>query len=355
MYTKILTTSLVISVLLFLMLPLTATIFFYEQYFGSRVESRTAVLNLPNKDLPNLKQEPIEFTSNKKQILRGFIYSDKTKEKPLGLITVSHGLGGGYQDYLEVIAAFTAEGFLVLAYNNTGCFSSEGKSLYGLPQANIDLQAAIKFVESNPQLNELPHFIYGHSWGGYAACAVLNHEAKIKGVASLAGFNRASDILVEHAKKLYGNWVRLFKPHLRLYEFIKFGPVAEQTALKGIENFQGQVLLIHGAIDEVISVENSIISRLDSSSLSKVATLILPESNHDLVFSVSAFQYIEEKNSELKQLLKTYGDMNRLPTIVKSDFYNSIDKTKARELDQQLMTQVIDFFLDITKSETTNL
>jgi len=45
--------------------------------------------------------------------------------------------------------------------------------------------------------------------------------------------------------------------------------------------------------------------------------------------------------------------MNRLPGIVQSNFYKSIDKIKARELNREVMTGTIDFFLEIIKNETT--
>ena len=317
----------------------------YEKFFGHRIDTRTHALVPSFQDFPELKRKPIEITSDREQLLRGFIYSKQAESVHLGLVIIAPGFGAISEDYLEVIASFASEGFSVLSYNNTGCFSSEGKSVRGLPQASLDLLATINYVKDSQELNHLPLFIYGHNWGGYAACAILNNETRIDGLAVLAGFNLTSDLIFEHLKGEYGNWARFLQPYLAFYEFAKFGPIASKTAINGINNFQGKVLLVHGSEDEAIN--------LDGSTLAPLTVIAIPKSDHDLIFSDDALQYIKNKNLELEHLLKIYGDMNRLPGIVQSNFYKSIDKIKARELNREVMTGTIDFFLEIIKNETT--
>lgn len=124
--------------------------------FGKRCEGNPKLKYFTADDFKGLNAKPIEFKSNKGQVLRGNIYTNQHIKEYKGLIIFVHGMGGGHLSYTTEINTLAKAGFIVMAYDNTGTCSSEGKSLKGFYQSVIDLNYALKFVEENSELNKNP-------------------------------------------------------------------------------------------------------------------------------------------------------------------------------------------------------
>ncbi|MBE0450583.1 MAG: alpha/beta fold hydrolase [Clostridia bacterium] len=120
----------------------------------------------------------VDFKSGD-NLLKGYIYGS---ENSLGLVVVAHGLGGGADSYLPQIINFVDHGWRVFAYDATGSFDSEGKTTKGFPQALLDLDAALNYIDSIASFEALPVVLFGHSWGGYAVANVLHFDHEIAGV-----------------------------------------------------------------------------------------------------------------------------------------------------------------------------
>src|SRR6056297_3426176 len=105
----------------------------------------TVTLGLRYDDLE--KQYPrnlVSFKSGKNR-LQGYVYG---QDQDQGLVVVAHGIGGGADTYLAQIIYFVDRGWRVFAYDATGSFDSEGKTTKGFPQALIDLDAALAFINT---------------------------------------------------------------------------------------------------------------------------------------------------------------------------------------------------------------
>lgn len=333
-----------IALLIALLVPFTGTMYLYEQFFGPRIDAPPPrPIDRRIEDHPGLIREPVEFQSNKNQTLRGFIYKNQNVENnPPALIIIAHGLGGNHEGYMEEIAAFAREGFWILGYDNTGTYSSDGKGLLGLPQATLDLRAALEFVEGNQLLKGLSRIIYGHSWGGYASCAVLNYDVYVDGVVSVAGFNRGHDMILEVGRNNFGNWVTLLSPYIRSYEFLKFGETANLTAVDGINGSETQVLLLHGDCDDSISIERSIYTHFVEAPQPRVTARLVISGTHDLMTAPEAIEYIRSLNRELGEMQKQYEN-NEIPPSVLEAFDLTVDKKLLRRLNEDLFKEVIDF------------
>ena len=96
--------------------------------FGKRCEGNPNLKYFTADDFEDLDYEKIEFKSNKGQILRGNIYTNKkVKEKDIkGLLVFVHGMGAGHLSYTTEINTLAKNGYKVLAYDNTGTCASEG-------------------------------------------------------------------------------------------------------------------------------------------------------------------------------------------------------------------------------------
>jgi len=203
-----------------------------------------------------LQMECCWFPSDKGQMLAGAKYS-RVGLTPRGLIVMAHGFGGGgHTGYIEYIDYFTANGYAVFAYDATGNDKSEGEVIGGLPQGVIDLDYALDYVRSIPDYDGLPLLLFGHSWGAYSVGNVLNVHPEVQGVVMEAGFNAPVNMIRQEGRAMVGDAVDFMLPYVRVYEWLKYGKYAGFTALKGLENTDVKVMILHGGMDRIVLAEN---------------------------------------------------------------------------------------------------
>jgi pimeloyl-ACP methyl ester carboxylesterase len=221
----------------------------YSQSFGRVEESPDNWI-----DLVNYPREEVRFNSDGKR-LQGFIYGGSNNN---GLVVISHGLGCTANNYFSMIMFFVDKGWRVFAFNNTGVGGSEGDSIRGLTQSLIDLNSALIYVKNSDKVNGLPIFLVGHSWGGYAVCAILNYSShNIYAVASFAGYNDSREIFEEQGALLVGGIFYILTPQFWTIEKQLFGDTAKLTAIDGINKAGIPVMIIHGSEDDTIPADTT--------------------------------------------------------------------------------------------------
>ena len=237
--------------IIFVFIPFCFAIMIYKLYFGGRFDMPENI-GFQYTDFENLKRERYEFESNKKQKLVGYKYYKETVN-PKGIIVFSHGYGTcGHRPHLDIIDYFTSNGYWVFAYDITGNGESEGKSIRGLPQGAIDMEYAVTFIKQQEEFDNLPLILCGHSWGGYSATNALNYHPDIDIVISFAGFNKSSDLLKSQGEVIIGKIIYPLMPYINIYEKMKFGKYASNTAMDGFENSDAAVVVVHSEDDNVV-------------------------------------------------------------------------------------------------------
>ena len=282
--------------------------------------------------------------------LYGYVYGEENEK---GLVVFSHGIGGGHEGYLKEILWFVDQGYSVFAFDNTGSCESEGEGTTGLSQSALDLNAALCFVENDAKLCDRDIFLCGHSWGGFAVTAVLNFDHDIVASASIAGYAKPLEMIMEFAGNIMDEKMAAFAhPFIRLYNWRTFGKYAELSAVDGINKNNVPVLIIHGNMDETISYDHaSIIAKKDEITNPNVQYLTLSEAGcngHNTIFySKDASIYRARLNEAYNELKETYdGD---IPEDVKKDFYENVDKERANVPNWQMMDAIDTFFENAAK------
>lgn len=281
--------------------------------------------------------------------LQGYVYG---MDQDMGLVVIAHGLGGGADSYLPQISYFLDQGWRVFAYDATGSFDSEGKTSKGFPQALIDLDAALTYINTQPEYTDLPIMLFGHSWGGYAVANVLHYNHDIAGVVSISGVNRPMDIIIEQGRRMLGGFINIEYPFLWLYQRILFGEVASLNAVDAINQSDVPVLIIHGTEDEMVSYkESSIIAKIDRITNPKVRSISISEEDrngHNNLFrSYEAIDYINEINIIYRELYDSYEQ--NIPYEINQDFYSKIDRSLAQDINTDLMSEINNFYLECLK------
>lgn len=288
-------------------------------------------------------RERVEFISQENK-LSGYIFG---QENDKGLVVISHGLGGGAENYLAQAIYFVENGYKVFSYDCTGSYESEGESTIGFPQAVIDLNNALEYIKTNNDLNKLDLYLIGHSWGGYAALNVLNYGTHdIKGVVSVSGVNSAIDFINGQASDMMGLFGKTQYPFLTLYQKTKFGDIASFTAVDALNKSNIPALIIHGEDDTVVREEFSVISKKDKVKNPNVRYIIKEEAGsggHNQIFkSMDSLNYIEKINKEYEKVYNEYDQ--DIPYEIKKGIYASMDDYLVSELDNDLMSEILEFF-----------
>ena len=225
----------------------------YNANFNVRGDSYEPLMLRP-EDFSGLRCDEYTFPSDRGQLLAGYLY--RTGEDPHGIVVIAHGFGdGGHNSYMDCAAYFARNGYYVFAYDATGTDQSEGAGVGGVPQGVIDLEHAISFVEANEDIPDLPLVLFGHSWGAYSACSVLTYHPEVRAVIACSGFNRSSDMFESGGKSQAGNVIYAMTPFVRIYERLKYGKYASNTAMDGFQSTDASVMIVHSADDEVIGIE----------------------------------------------------------------------------------------------------
>ena len=316
---------------------------FYDRNFEHLTETNLTAKFRYNDISSNYPRTVVKFNSGK-NLLTGYIYGEQNQK---GLIVISHGLGYGADDYLAQIMYFVDHGWRVFAFDNTGTYNSQGQSQKGLPQSALDLDAALTYIEGNPELNNLPVMLFGHSWGGYAVAAVLNFNHRIDAVVSVAGFNSPNELLHEQAISQMGLLGYIEYHFLVNYQKWLFGDNANLSAVDGINKTDTPVLIIHGTADESISYTGaSIISHRDIITNPNVVYETISAQNHNghktMFSSDAAITYINSVNKEYQELFDQYS--GNIPENIRAQFYANIDKFRVNDLDKNFMNGINTFF-----------
>lgn len=207
---------------------------------------------------PTLARERHTFTTKQGHTLVGYLYqSTDSAVTPKALLVFAHGLGGGGQTgYMDIFNFFCAQGYLVFAYDATANDESEGEEIGGFPQGYIDLDHAISYAQSLEQTNNLPLVIMGYSWGGLSAVNVLNYHPEAKAVAAISGWNRSLDMIEYYGIQMVGPMAKVLVPFVSIYERIQYGgKYASATGMKGFENSDCRVMIVHGELDDTIPID----------------------------------------------------------------------------------------------------
>lgn len=240
-------------VIVLVMLWIGISLGLYGMYFNRKIVNHSSSM-LQVSQFDGLKRTRYEFLSDRGQTITGYMYEAGKDQK--GIIVFSHGYGaGGHNSYMSGINYFAKNGYYVFAFDVTGNDESAGEVIGGVPQAVIDLNYAISFVEDSGNFQKLPIYLFGHSWGGYSVCNVLKYHPEVKAVIECSGPCSSSAFLESGGRNVVGPLIYVVLPVVKTYERIRFGDYATNTGIDGLSATDAKVMVVHGAKDTTIYIE----------------------------------------------------------------------------------------------------
>lgn len=285
--------------------------------------------------------------------LQGYFYPCRGAK---GMVVVCHGMHAGADDYIPFIEYFVRNGFAVFSYDCQGTYASEGDSTVGMCTPLVNLDHALTYIKNHKQLSRYPLFLFGHSWGGYAATSVLSIHKNICGCAAVAPFNSGYTLFVEKGAQYmapFGDMLKINFPEqfLNAYQKILFGEYIKYSAVKGINSTDIPVYIAHGNRDFVISFgHQSVISHRNEIRKKNVTYYIGTDAqagHNTILHSLRAVAYQEKVKKDLKRLQKEYD--RDLTQEELTEFCNGVDHALYSEVNGEMMQAIVNMFHKVLK------
>ncbi len=304
--------------------------------FGKRCDGDKRLRYLTCEDFEDMRCAPVEFTSDKGQKLRGALYITAGTRQPSALVIFSHGMGGGHRSYMTEIHTLAKCGFAVLAYDNTGTFASQGKSLVGFYQGVRDLKAAISWANSNEKLSELKKILVGHSWGGYSVCqALADNSDTISGAVAFS----APDSGYQVVTGFLGEKMRFLEPVFKLVFAIADGKESLIKCSDILASLSSPpVLLLHGDSDQTVAPANSPIACAKVKTNPNITSIMYEGRFHNVYQTKDSEEYLNNVFAGINALKKIKN-----PSKEEIDYCYDIDYELITREDPTVMQTVINF------------
>ena len=166
----------------------------YRKTAFSRADGDGLTFYFSHTDFEGLRCEEYPFPSRFGHTLAGRLYCYENPI-PSRLVIFDHGFGGGHRAYLREIEMLCRHGYLVLAYDHTGCMESGGAGTNGLSGSITDLDDCLSYVKRDARFADFTLSVIGHSWGGYATTLAPALHPELSHIVILAGGVSARQVL----------------------------------------------------------------------------------------------------------------------------------------------------------------
>lgn len=258
--------------------------FITQKTLGVRLDESIAKDKMSMENFEDLERRNKDFLSGKNNLKGHFYHKKKHEDKGyLGIVAVVHGHHLLHEDYLLEINYFAQKGYLVYAYDSTGTGKSEGACPLGQTQWMLDLNDALHMIENLDKYAEMPIYIWGHSIGAFAACAVMNFShPRVKGILAFApsnsGYEFAKTFWEMHPHPSF--ITRQTYDAMKKLEDKNFGTYSEYTVLSGINHTDARILLIQSKDDPQVIFASSMAKYEKDFTNKNAKIVILEEGKH---------------------------------------------------------------------------
>ena len=273
-----------------------------------------------------VSRRPFSFYSGKNRLYGHFHYVGPGPYK--ALVIFFHGFGAGHESYNREIGTIAKAGYLVAAYDCTGCYSSEGTGVISLAQSLYDQEAFFAYLDQNKELASMPRYVMGHSWGGFTAFRALKEKYRVAKCVSIAGFLRIVDALETSGPSFLKKYRKATLRFLRR-EYGEYGIMDAVTLANGAS---AKILYIQGSKDTVCPFEVCY-KRLEKECHNPNLTLLEVKNLHHQPY------WTEGSQDYYLALTKQYKIFTR-----DRDLHYQVDYSRLNQDNPKILKAIIDFF-----------
>lgn len=344
-YIIILIIAVILVLIIYILIGLVLVIEFDHKLFGKRTNDPDNPCYLTFEDFKDKMVRCPYHTYYYGKRINGYIYQASNVETFKGFVILSHGMFGTHIQYMLDINLMCENGYKVLAFDNYGCGISEGKSTVGLSNGIYCLENVIESVYKENINDDLPVFLYGHSWGGYSALGAAKRYSNIRGVISrsapISPVFAESDLLFYFNHKLYS----AYKPFINLIIKLVLPKRMKINCISGVKrNKNTKFLILYAKNDQLIKIKHSAAFYFENHPLSRVEVAYSEYGLHNSIVDESGTKnYI--------MLVKKYNEIiskeNHEEELKK--FVDNLDKKSLYFCQAEVSQKIIDFLDENSK------
>jgi len=271
----------------------------YHKFFVKRYDDDHIVTHFSYKSFPGMQASDLEFKTPQGNTIRGHIYSFPDHDRK-DLVVFSHGLGAGHRAYMREIQTLCRHGYEVLAYDNTGCWESDGKDISGVSESINCLVSCLDYIASDKDLKGRGLHIIGHSWGGYAAGNILSYRSSnIKSVTVISGF-ASIEIFTEAG---YAGKLKMFRRNIMRFEKKANPAYAESCSADALRSTPVKCLLLHSTDDQMADIGTGLEYVRSRISNPAVSYYVTEGKFHNPNYTTDAVTYMMQVFGEYQNLV----------------------------------------------------
>ena len=309
------------GLLILLGLSLIAVDHVFHKTFNRRGDGSNSITYAHPSDYPELNIRH-GYISSRKDLRLSYNVYKKDGVKIKASLLVIHGIGFGHYYLLPMIRKFCEDGYLVIAYDQFGSGASEGKEIETMSVALKDIPYVLNFIKSDEELSKYPLYVFGHSWGGYAAFSSPRYSKDIKKVVSISGF---------YNEGVFAHQVSFL---VKLRNFFIVGNDAFFDNRKAVKHTDAKMYYLQGENDLVIN------PRFAGEKYAKLAEKC-PNLKVELLPNKGHTPYNDDESQ--KEQDKVLGEFGLLGgVLVPIEHY--IDFRKISKVDENVYQKIIDFY-----------
>lgn len=265
-------------------------------------------------DFPGLEKESYVFPSSRGYALQGYLYRYKTS-LPGRLVVFDHGFGGGHRSYMKEIEMLCRHGFLVFAYDHTGCMESGGENPNGMAQSLCDLNDCITVLKQDTRFAGMDISVMGHSWGGFSTLNITALHPEISHVVVLSGFVSVEMLIQSY----FGGIMKGYRKAVMALETQANPEFVQYNAVDSLRKTEAEVLLIYSDNDRMChkAVHYDAL-QAGLRDKANVEMVLVHDKGHNPNYTEDAVQYLGEYVAAKTKLMKKAPSADQKAAFVKS-------------------------------------
>ena len=272
----------------------------YKKQMYNRCDDTGVAYYFSADDFEGLNKKGYTFKAPAGHTLQGYFYwHDNPIENRL--VIFEHGMGGGHRSYMREIETIAKKGYMVFAYDHTGCMESGGESTNGFGQSLNDLDCCISELKKAGGFKGEEITVIGHSWGGFSTQNVVALHPDLKNVVAMCGFSSVKRMVDQHFGGLMKGYAKAIYAleEKSNPEYVKF------DAAESLAQTQVKALIIHSADDPLVKSDIHFNVMKEAAGNNENVEFMLVEGKaHSPNYTYDAVKYKDQFFATLTQKLK---------------------------------------------------
>ncbi len=200
-----------------------------------------------------LPYEKVEFTTDDGKKLSGWFIPSR---KASAVIICLHGYPANKSDILPFVE-FLYPDFSLFLFDFRAHGESEGKITHFGLKEHLDIQAAIKYLGSNPETQNAKIGIWGYSLGGAVGIISADGNKEIKALVSDSAYASFPEMIIHYYKNLGPLKYVLGFLSRGLGKIVLRADFSANSPEKRISRIKCPVLIVHSQEDEFVPFEHA--------------------------------------------------------------------------------------------------